>query len=208
MENREGKRRINESITLVNYIDKKNNKYPGGFMSLAKQEFEKHIKKINNNDFIYKHKIAFYLLSDTELKLYESGFKKGFELAQQKMSDHVSQIKDTHIVPRKMERKIIGYQFKKPKQTEIDSIINKVCIKYEIMKKELFTKTRTTDIVRSRNIIHNILSEKYKMSLTEIGKIFNQDHTTVLHSIEMKLHKRRFWSDEQTIWQEFEELIA
>ena len=184
-------------------------------MSLVKQEFQKHIKKINNNDFIYKHKIAFYLLSDRELKLYESGFKKGFELAQQKMSDNVLQlagqineIKKTHIIPRKMERKIIGYQFKKPKKTEIDSVINKVCIKYEVNKKELFTKTRTMDIVRSRNIIHNVLSEKYKMSLTEIGKIFGQDHTTVLHSIEMKLHKRRFWSDEQTIWQEFQELIA
>ncbi len=75
-------------------------------------------------------------------------------------------------------------------------------------KKELFTKTRTTDIVRSRNIIHNILNEKYKMSLSDIGRIFGQDHTTVLHSIEMKLHKRRFWSDEQTIWQEFQELIS
>ena len=139
-------------------------------MTLYKQEFQKHIKKINNNDFIYKHKIAFYLLSDRELKLYEAGFKKGFELAQQKMSDHVSEIKETHIVPRQMERKIIGYQFRKPRQTEIDSIINKVCIKYEVSKKELFTKTRTTDIVRSRNIIHNVLSEKYKMSLTEIGK--------------------------------------
>ena len=104
-------------------------------MTLYKQEFQKHIKKINNNDFIYKHKIAFYLLSDRELKLYEAGFKKGFELAQQKMSDNVLQlagqineIKKTHIIPRKMERKIIGYQFKKPKRAEIDSVINKVCI--------------------------------------------------------------------------------
>ena len=177
-------------------------------MTLYKQEFKKHIKKINNNDFIYKHKIAFYLLSEREYKLYETGFKKGFELAQQKMSDHVSQIKETHIVPRKMERKIIGYQFRKPKQKEIDCVINKVCIKYEVSKKELFSKTRTTDIVRSRNIIHNILNEKYKMSLSDIGRIFGQDHTTVLHSIEMKLDKRRFWSDEQTIWQEFQELIA
>ena len=39
------------------------------------------IKKINNNDFIYKHKIAFFLLSEQQLKLYEAGFKKGFELA-------------------------------------------------------------------------------------------------------------------------------
>ena len=177
-------------------------------MTLYKQEFQKHIKKINNNDFIYKHKIAFYLLSEREYKLYEEGFRKGFELAQQKISNHITEIKETHIIPRQMERKIIGYQFRKPKKIEIDSVINKVCIKYEVSKKELFTKTRTTDIVRSRNIIHNILNEKYKMSLSDIGRIFGQDHTTVLHSIEMKLYKRRFWSDEQTIWQEFQELIA
>ena len=175
-------------------------------MTLYKQEFQKHIKKINNNDFIYKHKIAFYLLSDRELKLYEAGFKKGFELAQQKMSNHITEIKETHIVPREMERKIIGYQFRKPRQTEIDSIINKVCIKYEVSKKDLFTKTRTTDIVRARNIIHNILSEKYKMSLSDIGRIFGQDHTTVLHSIEMKKDKRRFWDAGQSIWQEFQDL--
>ena len=46
-------------------------------MTLIKQEFQKHIKKINNNDFIYKHKIAFYLLSEQQFKLYEEGFKKG-----------------------------------------------------------------------------------------------------------------------------------
>ena len=174
-------------------------------MTLIKQEFQKHIKKINNNDFIYKHKIAFYLLSEMQLSLYEEGFRKGFELAQQKMSG-LNFLKETHIVPRKMQRKIIGYQFRKPRQTEIDSVINKVCIKYEVSKKELFTKTRTTDIVRSRNIIHNILSEKYMMSLSDIGRIFKQDHTTVLNSIQMKQYRRRFWNQEQTIWQEFDEL--
>ena len=106
-----------------------------------------------------------------------------------------------------MERKIIGYQFRKPRQAEIDSVINKVCIKYEVSKKELFTKTRTRDIVRSRNIIHNILNEKYKMSLTEIGKIFGQDHTTVLNSVQMKQRREHYWYDNQTIWQEFDELI-
>ena len=146
-------------------------------MSLINQEFQKHIKKINNNDFIYKHKIAFYLLSEQQYKLYEEGFKKGFELAQQKMSNHIGEIKQTHILPISTERKIIGYQFKKPRKAEIDSVINKVCIMYEVSKKELFTKTRTRDIVRARNIIHNILNEKYKMSLSEIGRIFEQDHT-------------------------------
>ena len=65
-------------------------------MTLIKQEFQKHIKKINNNDFIYKHKIAFYLLSEEQYKLYEEGFKVGVELAQQKMSNHITEIKETH----------------------------------------------------------------------------------------------------------------
>ena len=178
-------------------------------MTLYKQEFKKHIKKINNNDFIYKHKIAFYLLSERELKLYEGGFKVGFELAQQKMSNHISEIKKTTIIPLNTERKIVGYQFRKPKQAEIDSVINKVCVKYEVVKKELFTKTKTRDknIIRSRNIIQNILNEKYKMSFSDIGRIFGQDHTTVSYSIQMKQNKRYYWSDEQTIWQEFDELI-
>ena len=80
-------------------------------MSSINQEFQKHIKKINNNDFIYKHKIAFYLLSEQQYKLYEEGFKKGFELAQQKMSNHIGEIKQTHILPIRTERKIVGYQF-------------------------------------------------------------------------------------------------
>ena len=169
-------------------------------MSLINQEFQKHIKKINNNDFIYKHKIAFYLLSEQQYKLYEEGFKKGFELAQQKISNH-------NILPISTQRKIIGYQFKKPRKAEIDSVINKVCIMYEVSKKELFTKTRTRDIVRARNVIHNILNEKYKMSLSDIGRIFGQDHTTVLYSIKMKFNGTRYWGMDQTIWQEFDELI-
>ena len=176
-------------------------------MTLINQEFQKHIKKINNNDFIYKHKIAFYLLSEQQYKLYEEGFKVGFELAQQKMSNHISEIKKTNIIPLSTEKKIVGYQFRKPKQAEIDSVINKVCVKYEVSKVDLFAKNRTRDIVRARNIIHNILNEKYKMSLTEIGRIFGQDHTTVLNSIQMKQRREHYWYDNQTIWQEFDELI-
>ena len=68
------------------------------------------------------------------------------------------------------------------------------------------SKTRTQDLVRARNIIHNLLYERYNLNLTDIGKYFEQDHTTVLHSIEMKKEKRRFWDAGQSIWQEFQEL--
>ena len=45
------------------------------------------------------------------------------------------------------------------------------------------------------------------MNLTNIGRIFNQDHTTVLYSIQMKFNGKRYWGLDQTIWQEFDELI-
>ena len=45
------------------------------------------------------------------------------------------------------------------------------------------------------------------MNLTNIGRYFGQDHTTVLHSIQMKANKERFWGPEQTIWNEYLDLI-
>ena len=51
-----------------------------------------------------------------------------------------------------------------------------------------------------------MLYEKYNLNLTDIGRYFGQDHTTVLHSIEMKKDKRRFWDAGQSIWQEFQDL--
>ena len=68
------------------------------------------------------------------------------------------------------------------------------------------SKIRTSDIVRARNVIHNLLFEKYKMNLTEIGRYFKQDHTTVLHSIEMKRDFKRFWSPEKSLWQDYEKI--
>jgi|TARA_R100000149_G_C5796188_1_gene85496 chromosomal replication initiation ATPase DnaA len=138
-----------------------------------------------------------------EKKIYKNAFKNGYKLSKLHTKENKIYVKRNSYKPLK----IVGHSFSKPNKNIIDSIINKVCVRYEVSKKLLFTKIRTTDIVRSRNIIHNILSEKYKMSLTEIGKIFGQDHTTVLNSIQMKQQKRRFWSQEQTLWQEFDELI-
>ena len=141
-------------------------------------------------------------LTYREKKIYKNAFKNGYKLSKLHTKENKIYIKRKSYKPLK----IVGHSFSKPSSLVIDSIINRVCIRYEVSKKELFTKTRTTDIVRARNIIHNILNEKYKMSLSDIGRIFEQDHTTVLNSIQMKQHRRRFWNDEQTIWQEFEEL--
>ena len=161
--------------------------------------YNKHIKHLDQNNFIYKVKKAFYLLTSQEERLYEVGFSEGFLHAANVLQKE--KIQDSNI------KKIIGYKITKPKPSQVQSIINRVCIHFEVHKETLMNKSRTTDIVRARNVIHNLLYEKYYMNLTDIGRYFGQDHTTVLHSIEMKRDQKRFWSPEQSLWQDFEKLI-
>ena len=134
-------------------------------------------------------------LNTREEKIYRNAFVNGYKLAKKHLKENGYDLV-----------KIVGYSFSSPQKSKIDNIVDYICKRYELSKSELLSKKKTLDIVRARNIIHNLLSEKYKMNLTNIGRHFKQDHTTVLHSIKMKLNKQRYWSEEQTIWQEFQEL--
>lgn len=199
MEDRADKRRINENISsLILLLKKTEGKRRGSMTINISKHYNQHIKKLDQNNFIYKVKKAFYLLTSQEERLYEVGFSEGFLYAVNILQKEP--IKDSNV------RKIVGYTVTKPKPLQIESVINKVCVYFEVHKATLLGKKRTTDIVRARNVIHNILFEKYRMNLTDIGRYFGQDHTTVLHSIEMKRDQKRYWSPEQSLWQEFEQI--
>lgn len=173
-------------------------------MTSIKDIYKKHLKSISANHFIYAVKVAWHIMSDRERSLYELGFKDGYMASQEKMkiTQDTKDLKELASMKRLNDR-----QYGTPPRLNIDSLINKVCVKLEVNKAQLFTKSRMQDIVRARNVIHNILSEKYFMAASNIAKIFSQDHTTVLHSLDMKAMKERFWSPEQTLWKDFEELI-
>ncbi len=134
-------------------------------------------------------------LNTREQKIYKNAFVNGYKLAKKHLKEDGYDLV-----------KIVGYSFSSPQKSKIDNIVDYMCKRYELSKSELLSKKKTLDIVRARNIIHNLLNEKYKMNLSNIGRHFKQDHTTVLHSIKMKANKKRYWSKEQTIWQEFQEL--
>ena len=139
-------------------------------------------------------------LSIKEKAIYKTGFRNGYILAR----DHNKKNRKKYTA-----RRIIGYSFGKPTKLVIESIINKVCVHCEVNKKELMiTRSRRQDICRARNILYNIFYEKFNMSLSSIGRIFGNDHTTILHGINMKRDKQRFWSPEQTLWKEFKEIKA
>jgi len=153
-------------------------------------------KNTNFNEIKLAMKAGHYQdLNTREQKIYKNAFLNGYKLAKRHLKENGYDLV-----------KIVGYSFSSPQRSTIDNIIDYMCKRYELSKTELLSKKKTLDIVRARNIIHNLLSEKYKMNLSNIGKYFKQDHTTVLHSIKMKLNKQRYWSKEQTIWQEFQEL--
>jgi chromosomal replication initiation ATPase DnaA len=134
-------------------------------------------------------------LNTREEKIYKNAFVNGYKLAKKHLKENGYDLV-----------KIVGYSFSSPQKETMENIVDYICKRYELSKVELLSKKKTLDIVRARNIIHNLLSEKYKMNLSNIGKYFKQDHTTVLHSIKMKSNKKRYWSEEQTIWQEFQEI--
>jgi len=134
-------------------------------------------------------------LNTREEKIYRNAFVNGYKLAKKHLKEDGYDLV-----------KIVGYSFSSPQKSKIDNIVDYMCKRYELSKTELLSKKKTLDIVRARNIIHNLLNEKYKMNLSNIGRHFKQDHTTVLHSIKMKSNKKRYWSEEQTIWQEFQEI--
>ena len=161
--------------------------------------YNKHIKHLDQNNFIYKVKKAFYLLTNQEERLYEVGFSEGFLYAADLLQ------KNQPIVDSNLKRKI-GIKFKNANLEVVNKIVDKVCEKYTVSKHDIFSKGRTRDIVRTRSILYNLLHEQYNVSLSSMSRVFNQDHTTILHSLNNKQDKKRYWGPENSIWEEFEEL--
>jgi chromosomal replication initiation ATPase DnaA len=162
------------------------------------QHYNTHIKNLNQNHFIYKVKKAFYLLTNQEERLYEVGFSEGFLYAAELMQRQP--ILDSN---KKMK---IGIKYKNANIEVVSKLVDKVCERYTVSKNDVFSKGRTSDVVRARSIVYNLLHEQYNVSISSMSRVFNQDHTTVINSLRNKQEKRRYWNPGNTIWEEYEEL--
>jgi len=162
------------------------------------QHYNTHIKNLNQNHFIYKVKKAFYLLTNQEERLYEVGFSEGFLYAAELMQK--KPILDSN------DKKQINIKYKKANIEVVSKLVDKVCERYTVSKNDVFSKGRTSDVVRARSIVYNLLHEQYNVSISSMSRVFNQDHTTVINSLRNKQEKRRYWNPGNTIWEEYEEL--
>lgn len=68
-------------------------------------------------------------------------------------------------------------------RNEIDHLKYLICKKYGVTWTQLTSKSRVRDIVKARHTFMFIANTQLGMTKTKIGKMFNRDHTTVIHAI-------------------------
>ena len=71
-----------------------------------------------------------------------------------------------------------------PTSVTVEKIFSSMFQKYGVKKEELISTKRTKEIALARHITIYIIREVTEMSLPNIGKIFNRDHSTIISSIE------------------------
>ncbi|MBO5702176.1 MAG: chromosomal replication initiator protein DnaA [Clostridia bacterium] len=71
-----------------------------------------------------------------------------------------------------------------PVSVTVDKIFSAVYKKYGITKEDLIGKNRSREIAQARHVAIYLIRKITEMSLPNIGKIFNRDHTTALASFE------------------------
>ena len=148
-----------------------------------------------------------------ELMLYKTGFKNGYRMALQHNRNKIDhQLFKLKARQERFEEKTEGIKLEKSIKVKkiypmsFDATVNKVCVRYEVNKQEVLGDRRFESLVRARSIIINLMIEKYAISLSQLGRLFKMDHSTIIHHRRMKSDGLRFWSKDKTIHEEFVEL--
>ena len=71
-----------------------------------------------------------------------------------------------------------------PTSVTVEKIFSSVYQKYGVKKEDLISTKRNKEITYARHITAYIIREVTEMSLPNIAKIFNRDHSTIISSIE------------------------
>ena len=148
-------------------------------------------------------------LSSRELLLYKTGFKNGYRMSTQhnqyKIENKLLRLK---IREERFDEKKAGIKIDKKKiySSTLEAVINKVCVQYEVNKNEVLGDRRYQSLVKVRSIIINLMIEIHKVSLSQLGRMLDMDHSTIIHHRSMKFDKRIYWSSEKTIHEEFIQL--
>ena len=149
-------------------------------------------------------------LTTRELLLYKTGFKNGFRMSVQQNEEKIQnkllrlKVREERFDEKKAGGSLTGIYIDKKKihASTFEAVVNKVCIQYEVNKQEVLGDRRFQALVKARSIIINLMIELHKVSLSQLGRMFGMDHSTIIHHRRMKFSQKRFWSNEKTIHEE------
>ena len=153
-------------------------------------------------------------LTTRELLLYKTGFKNGYRMSVQQNEEKIQnqllrlKVREERFDEKKAGGSLTGIYIDKKKihASTFEAVVNKVCIQYEVNKQEVLGDRRYQSLVKARSIIINLMIELHKVSLSQLGRMFGMDHSTIIHHRRMKFSQKRFWSNEKTIHEEFKVL--
>jgi hypothetical protein len=76
-----------------------------------------------------------------------------------------------------------GIQFKKNRRALVRTIIRAVCDHYKLSLTDMLSRRKTKGVIRPRQVAIYLAKELTLASLPEIGRVFDRDHTTILHAV-------------------------
>lgn len=70
------------------------------------------------------------------------------------------------------------------------AIIDELCVEYQVYREDLLGKARPGYLVRARqHAYYRVYAECRHLSLSQIGKLFDRDHSTCLHGIRVHMER-------------------
>ena len=66
---------------------------------------------------------------------------------------------------------------------KVQLILDETCEYFGILPEQVFSKTRKTEVIRAKHVSMFLIRKLLKITLKEIGRIFDADHSTVIHAI-------------------------
>ena len=89
-----------------------------------------------------------------------------------------------------------------------DKIIDKSLPYFDLARKQLLSRRRSTDLVKARFFIMFYLRSELNLRVTEIGLLFEKDHTSVIHGVKRISEELRIYSEVREDYENYVKFIT
>ncbi len=77
----------------------------------------------------------------------------------------------------------------------VDTLIDKMEEVYDVSRSIVFGPTRKKEYIEMRMMMYTLMYEEFEYTKSKIGRIFNRDHSSVIHLLQQ--HKNRLATDKK-----------